>query len=112
MNYTVQCYGRYRLPNYAASNRPSNAYVGELIINTDTATLEMWTGDRWANCGGGNRGGSQSNPAFSGGAMHTNKIKHNLNIRNCMGSDSHGEVVHLNLRTMQLIVLVQVIMVG
>ena len=49
--------GRYRLPNYAAANRPSNAYVGELIINTDTATLEMWTGDRWANCGGGNRGG-------------------------------------------------------
>ena len=59
--------GRYRLPNYSASNRPSNAYVGELIINTDTATLEMWTGDRWANCGGGNRGGSAANPAFSGG---------------------------------------------
>ena len=59
--------GRYRLPNYAQANRPSAPYVGELILNTDTATLEVWTGDRWANCGGGNRGGSASNPAFSGG---------------------------------------------
>ena len=57
--------GRYRLPNYAANNKPASAYVGELILNTDTATLEVWTGDRWAVCGGGNRGGSQSNPAFS-----------------------------------------------
>ena len=58
--------GRYRLPNYAQGSRPANPYVGELILNTDTASLEVWTGDRWANCGGGNRGGSSSNPAFSG----------------------------------------------
>ena len=57
--------GRYRLPNYAQGSRPSNAETGELIINTTTATLEMWTGDRWAICGGGNRGATQSNPAES-----------------------------------------------
>ena len=59
--------GRYRLPNYSSGNRPSNAETGELIINTTTATLEMWTGDRWAVCGGGNRGATQSNPAESAG---------------------------------------------
>ncbi len=59
--------GRYRLPNYTTASRPGAPYQGELILNTDTATLEVWTGDRWANCGGGNRGGSSGNPAFSGG---------------------------------------------
>ena len=57
--------GRFRLPSYPGNAKPNSPSVGELIINTDSATLEVWTGDRWANCGGGNRGGSQSNPAFS-----------------------------------------------
>mgnify|MGYP001215022326 CR=1 FL=1 len=57
--------GRYRLPNYPANSKPGSPEIGELILNTDTATLEVWTGDRWAVCGGGNRGGSASNPANS-----------------------------------------------
>ena len=50
--------GQFRLPNYAANNRPGSPEIGDLIVVTDTATLEVWTGDRWAVCGGGNRGGS------------------------------------------------------
>ena len=57
--------GQFRLPNYAANNKPGSPEIGDLIVNTDTATLEVWTGDRWAVCGGGNRGGSASNPATS-----------------------------------------------
>tara|TARA_R100001460_G_scaffold108319_1_gene159093 strand:- start:937 stop:1899 length:963 start_codon:yes stop_codon:yes gene_type:complete len=64
--------GQYRLPNYSGNSKPSNPELGELILNTTTATLEVWTGDRWAVCGGGNRGGSQSNPATSGGDAYDN----------------------------------------
>ena len=59
--------GQFRIPNYAAASKPSSPEVGDVILNTDTATLEVWTGDRWAICGGGNRGGSAANPAESAG---------------------------------------------
>ena len=64
--------GQFRLPNYADGSKPSNPELGDLILNSTTATLEVWTGDRWAVCGGGNRGGSQSNPAESGGDAFEN----------------------------------------
>ena len=59
--------GQFRLPNYPGNSKPSNPEIGDVILNSTTATLEVWTGDRWAVCGGGNRGGSSSNPALSGG---------------------------------------------
>ena len=64
--------GQFRIPNYAAASKPSSPEVGDVILNTDTATLEVWTGDRWAVCGGGNAGGSQSNPATSGKNAYDN----------------------------------------
>ena len=64
--------GQFRLPNYPGTSKPSNPELGDLILNSTTATLEVWTGDRWAVCGGGNRGGSQSNPAESGGDAFEN----------------------------------------
>ena len=64
--------GELRIPNYAGNAKPSNPEVGDLIMNSTIATLEVWTGDRWAICGGGNRGGSQSNPAESGGDAFEN----------------------------------------
>ena len=64
--------GELRVPNYADNAKPSNPEVGDIILNSTIATLEVWTGDRWAICGGGNRGGSQSNPAESGGDAFEN----------------------------------------
>ena len=52
--------GQFRFTKLSGTNsKPSNPEVGDLILNSTTATLEVWTGDRWAVCGGGNRGGSQ-----------------------------------------------------
>ena len=59
--------GEFRLPNYPSNAKPSSPEVGDVILNSTTATLEVWTGDRWAICGGGNRGGSAANPAESAG---------------------------------------------
>ena len=60
LNYKLSgAAGQFRLPNYPGNSKPSNPELGDLILNSTTATLEVWTGDRWAVCGGGNRGGSQ-----------------------------------------------------
>ena len=99
--------GRYRLPNYSSGNKPSNAETGELIINTTTATLEMWTVIDGQFVVEGIRGATKV-------TLQTLQEMHM--IRETLYQELYGSqylaVEHINLNMMQLIVMVQVTLVG
>ena len=42
-----------KLPAYAANSRPSSAELGTMILNQDTAKIELWNGTSWVVIGGG-----------------------------------------------------------
>lgn len=62
----IQSGAKFKLPGYDQANRPSSAEVGELIINTTTLNVEVWTGDAWYPIGGGQSTlGTEVNPAVN-----------------------------------------------
>ena len=42
-----------KLPAYAANSKPSSAELGTMILNQDTAKIELWNGTGWVVIGGG-----------------------------------------------------------
>ena len=45
--------GGVKLPAYAANSKPSSSEVGTLILNQDTAKIELWNGTSGVVIGGG-----------------------------------------------------------
>ena len=64
--------GRFILPSYPESARPSSAEDGEMILNTSRKTIEVWDGASWRIIGGGNAGADELNPANSAREAYEN----------------------------------------
>lgn len=73
--HTLDVEGRFSIPNYTSATRPSSPSAGEMILNTDNGTLEVWTGAYWAVCGGGNKGTTADNPAASAKEAYDNGVR-------------------------------------
>lgn len=64
--HRLEVEGGFKLPSYPQASRPSNPEVGDLILNTTTLNVEVWTGGAWVNIGGGQSTlGTENNPATS-----------------------------------------------
>ena len=71
-------------------------------MNSTRCNFGSLDSERWAVCGGGNRGGSQSNPAESGGDAFENgqQTSGTVWVTNC-----YLVVEHFNLSMMQLMTI-------
>jgi hypothetical protein len=68
--HTLDVEGKFKLPVYDNFTRPASAEIGELILNTSTQDVEVWTGFAWVRVGGGaSTYGSEANPATSAKAL-------------------------------------------
>lgn len=70
---TLDVDGNFILPSYTTANLPGSAVEGQLVYDSTTKSLKVWSGTAWRTAGtpGGGDGLSELSPALSAQAIKT-----------------------------------------